>query len=288
VRQEDFPPEIRFDRPDGTLPISVTGRACALDCAHCGGHYLRHMTPLQALMRDGGPGGAASRTALAVRLEEATSLLISGGCDSQGRVPVEPYLATIGDLRQGRRVNWHLGLSDGRCLDSLLASTDVVSFDFVGDDETIRDVYGLDRGVAAYVSCYGQLRRRFPVVPHVTIGLRGGDLGHERQALALLRDLGADALVFLVFVPTPGSRYAGRRPPDLAAVAELMAEARVSFPQTPLTLGCMRPGGLYRRRLDTLAVRLGLNGIVNPAGEAIELAERLGLRVTGGRECCAF
>ena len=33
--------------PVDTASLSVTGTACALDCAHCGGHYLQHMIPVE-------------------------------------------------------------------------------------------------------------------------------------------------------------------------------------------------------------------------------------------------
>jgi len=165
---------------------------------------------------------------------------------------------------------------------------DVVSFDFVGDDETIRQVYGLSRRVDDYVACYRRLRATVPVVPHITIGLHGGELRGERRALALLREVGADALVFLVFIPTPGTRFADRRPPPVDQVIGLLAEARCLFPAIPLALGCMRPGGIYRSQLDPLAVRAGINRIVNPAPAAVAMAAALGLLALRGQECCAL
>jgi uncharacterized radical SAM superfamily protein len=69
-------------------------------------------------------------------------------------------------------------------------------------------------------------------------------------------------------------------------VMDIVVEARLRFPDKPLYLGCMRPRGRYRLELDPLAVRAGVNVIVNPAREAVRLAEELGLRITRGRECC--
>ena len=53
------------------------------------------------------------------------------------------------------------------------------------------------------------------------------------RRLDLLQDLGVDGLVFLVFMPTPGTRYADRQPPTPEAVADLLAEARLRFPDCP-------------------------------------------------------
>jgi hypothetical protein len=95
-------------------------------------------------------------------------------------------------------------------------------------------------------------------------------------------------LVLLVFIPTAGTRYADRKPPAPEVVADLLAEARLRFPGTPLYLGCMRPKGRYRDQLDPLAVRAGLNVIVSPARPARQLADDLGLAVRQTRECCVL
>ncbi len=271
TRVSHFPMEIELDYPLDTALISLTGRACALDCAHCGGHYLQHMTPIWE-----------------AEAGKATSCLISGGCDTEGRVPVIEHLAQVAALRDGRRLNWHVGLITEEDVQAIAPFVDVISFDFVGDDDTIREVYGLHKTVADYVACYQLLRRYVPVTPHVTIGLRGGELGHEMRALEILADLGVDSLVLLVLIPTPGTRYAGRRPPDVAAVLDVIIEARLRLPDVPLWLGCMRPHGRYRQELDPLAVRAGVNKIVSPARQAVHVAEELGLTVMRGRECCAL
>ena len=43
ARRQRWPDEITASLPADTLPVSVTGNSCALDCAHCGGHYLAAM-----------------------------------------------------------------------------------------------------------------------------------------------------------------------------------------------------------------------------------------------------
>lgn len=271
VRRQHCPPTIRFDRPAATLPVSVTGAACALRCAHCNGHYLAGMRQL------GDPA-----------LTHARSLLISGGCDRQGAVPVLPQLGAILQAGAGKRLNWHLGLVDEETVLAIRPYVDVVSFDLVGDDETIREVYGLERTVDDYVATYRMLRRHVRVVPHITVGLSGGRLRGERRALRLLQELGAEALVLIVFIPTPGTRYAHCPPPAVDEVVDILAEARLAFPSRPVLLGCMRPRGEYRDRLDELAVQVGVSGIVNPARTAVAAARRLGLVIEWGEECCAL
>jgi hypothetical protein len=271
VRRTNFDDEITWSYPLDTAVLSLTGEQCALDCAHCGGHYLGGMRPIWAAEPDG-----------------STSCLISGGCDPTGRVPIWAHREHVRAWREGRTMNWHVGFVTEPEMEAIAPLVDVVSFDFVGDDETIREVYGLDRTVEDYVKTYRLLRRYARTLPHVTIGLRGGRLGHELPAFEALQAMGADGLVLLVFMPTPGTRYAGRPAPAPETVASLMAEARIRFPDIPVYLGCMRPKGRYRNALDPLAVRAGLNVLVSPSRPARRLATELGLSVRESRECCVL
>jgi lipoyl synthase len=271
VRRANFADEITWSYPLDTAVLSLTGARCALDCAHCGGHYLEGMRPIWEAEPDG-----------------STSCLISGGCDPTGRVPVLAHLDRVRAWRRGRRTNWHVGFVSEAEMQAIAPLVDVISFDFVGDDATIHEVYGLDRTVADYVETYRLLRRFARTLPHITIGLRGGELGHEMQAFEMLQQLGVDGLVILVLIPTPGTRYAERQPPPVEAVAGLLAEARLRFPSVPLHLGCMRPKGRYREELDPLAVKAGFNVIVNPSRAARAVADDVGLAARRQRECCVL
>jgi len=271
ARCRHHPSVIRFDRPTRTLPISVTGPQCALQCAHCGGHYLRHMRPIEEANPDG-----------------ATSLLISGGCDAAGRVPVLEHLEAARRLAAGRRLNWHLGLVDEATMRAVAELTDVVSFDVVGDAETAREVYGLNVDLDDYIATLRMMRHYARVVPHITVGLRGGRLSGEGAAVAALAAEGVEALVFLVLIPTEGTAFAECSPPPIEEVAALLMDARLQLPRARLILGCMRPYGPYRQAVDEVAVRAGLNGVVNPTRAAERVARELGLAVMWGDECCAL
>jgi len=275
TRVRSFGRDITFAHPVRTAAVSLTGQECGLDCAHCGGHYLDDMISLE-------------EAKCLVELGRATSLLISGGCSPAGVVPFAAHREELEQLARGCRLNLHVGLVNEEEAASAGKMAAVVSFDFVGDDETIREVYGLDRTVADYVRSYESLRKHARVIPHICIGLRGGRISGEHRALEILGRLGAPALVFLVLIPTPGTRFAEVAPPAPAAVARILAEARLSFPKTPIRLGCMRPGGRYRRAVDLLAVRAGVNAIVNPAPQARRLARYLGLSAHRGEECCVL
>lgn len=275
LRCAGFPPEIEFVYPGQTLAVSTTGQDCQLSCAHCGGHYLKPMATLEQ--------------ALGSLKGNKTSYLVSGGCDIDGNVPHLQRREEIKELSRRGPLNIHSGLVEEDQARELAQIASVVSFDFVVDEETIADVYGIkDAKANRYVESYRMLRRHTRVVPHLCIGLKGGEIKGEYKALEVLQSEGADAISFIVFRPTPGTAFADRPCPDVVEVAHVIATARLMFPSALLYLGCMRPGGHYRSILDGLAIRAGVNKIVQPSPDARKLAAALGLHIIRNEECCSL
>ncbi|MDT3699931.1 MAG: radical SAM protein [Thermincola sp.] len=275
IRRQNFSDELSFCRPVKTSVISVTGSHCELECAHCNGHYLKSMTPVEFWQKGIKP--------------ETKSVLISGGCDPNGRVPVLQYLPILNEIKKaGLRINLHTGLVKEEEIEQISKIADTVSFDVVGDNDTLREVYGLSKEVEDYFDAYRKLKKRVRVIPHICIGLRGGQISGEYKAIEMLRDLGADEVVFLIFRPTKGTPFGNRLPPTPDDVARVLCQARIELPEVPLSLGCMRPGGEYRKDLDRLALMCGINKIVQPAPEIKDIAVGLGLNIKPGEECCAL
>ena len=228
TRRENFPDTVEFVYPRLTLAVRTTGTDCPLQCAHCGGHYLKGMAPLQrALSRQKG---------------RYKSFLLSGACDRRGRVPHRERWAEVAALAEMGELNIHCGLVTEKEAAALGQVAQTISFDFIADAATIKEVYGLRASPADYLRTYRLLRRHCRVVPHLCLGLAGGEIKGEYRALERLREEGAEAISFIVFRPTPGTALAHCSPPPLDAVARLLAMARVIFPRTPLYLGCLRPG----------------------------------------------
>lgn len=272
IRECNFPKQIGFDFPKETTPISLTGNSCSLDCAHCGGHYLKHMKCMKELDDS-----------------SCSSVLISGGCNPFGTVDFIPYISQILKLRDKNiRVNIHTGLIDLDNIDKVKAVADTVSFDFLVDDETITTVYGTNKTGQDYINTYSALYKKVDVVPHICIGLLGGQIKGEYSAITELKKIGASRVVFIIFIPTANTRFAKCSPPELDKILDILCFARQEFPNTPIHLGCMRPKGRYREQIDLGAISCGINKIVNPTKKAVEYANSLELEIVYGKECCTL
>ena len=115
------------------------------------------------------------------------------------------------------------------------------------------------------------------VVPHLCIGF-----GNELRAIKLLGHIGFDEIVFLVLIPNKHFKHA-----DIDNVAGLIRKTRELFPKKKISLGCMRPGGKYRRDLD-IKVLPYVDKIVKPASNAVRYAAENKYKIKEKNECCAF
>ena len=264
--------------------ISLTGRHCALQCEHCRGQLLAGMLPATT---------AEALLALGARLrdEGCEGVLISGGADADGAVPLDPFLPAIAQLKAwGLQVIVHTGLlGEDTGAGLVAAGVDQVLFDVVGDAGTIHDVLHLDRTPADYVATLALLRGLgVPVAPHVVVGLHYGQLRGELAALEAIARVGAEVVVLVVLRPLPHTPMAGVAPVDPAAVGRLAAVARIMNPATPLSLGCARPAGADKVDIERCAVLAGANVVAYPDPATVALAAELGLETSFVERCCTL
>ncbi len=129
----------------------MTGGRCELQCDHCRGRYLQGMRPL-------GAPEELEKAAAALAIEGGTGLLLSGGCDRRGRVPLSPYLGAVKRVKEstGLLVNLHTGLLDEEAAAGLLGTgADAFSVDVLQDPRAISDVLHLDASPRDYWSTVG-------------------------------------------------------------------------------------------------------------------------------------
>ncbi len=260
-----------------TLPVSVTGRACALNCKHCGGHYLEHMMPLSKVFEEGViPAGTKS-------------LLVSGGSTLEGKVPILNRIDEIKSLEsKGYKLNFHVGLVDEKEAIEISKIADAISFDFVGDDETIHYVYNLKKKVGDYVRTFEILRRYTKnVYPHITIGLNCGKIGHEYKAIDILSHYRHEKIVFIVFIPTLHTAFEECPTPSINDIRKIFKYARKKL-SCELILGCMYPGGKLRDEIGFAAIDSDFNTITQPSSHVIERLERENYLIEWSDECCVL
>ncbi|MCC0644840.1 MULTISPECIES: radical SAM protein [unclassified Clostridioides] len=276
IKLSNFGNEIEFAYPNQTLALSTTSNKCSLKCAHCNGHYLENMIPIEDYEEK-------------VKSRNITSFLLSGGCSYEGDVPINTHIQTIKELKeQGYRLNAHLGLMDKESIIELCKYLDMVSFDLVFDKETIKEVYKMDKSKDDYIKTYNTIRENTEVAPHICIGLKGGKVKGEYEIIEYLQKNPPNKLTFIVLIPTRGTEYENVEPPKLEEVADVLCEARINLPNTEINLGCMRPRGVYRKELDQLAIMCGVNKIVLPSKSAKNKAIDMNMTITECKECCVL
>lgn len=276
IKKENFGDKIIFSYPNETLALTSTGNDCSLNCAHCNGHYLKNMTTIENVYKK-------------LNDRDIKSFLLSGGCSFEGDVPLNKHIKKIEKLKEeGYKLNAHLGLMDEEDIKNICKYLDVVSFDLVFDEETIKNVYKITKTKEDYINTYRILKKYTKVIPHICIGLYGGKIKGEYEILNFLEEEKPEGITFIVLIPTKGTEYENVEPPNIEEAIDLICEARIKFPNIPINLGCMRPRGQYRKNLDKMAVLCGINTIVLPSKEAVNEAIQMGFDIQNSRECCVL
>jgi uncharacterized radical SAM superfamily protein len=216
-------------------------------------------------------------------------VLISGGCDQMGCLPWLEFVDAIAEVkrRTDLLVSIHSGLVDDTTALALKdAGVDQALIDVIGADETLKNIYHVDFGVDRIATTLGALNRaQLPIIPHIVCGLDYGRMIGEHQAVAMLADHEIDQLVIVSLMRLPGTPMHGITAPSAEAVAELIAQARLSLPDVRLSLGCARQRGSHR--LEMLAIDAGINRMAIPSEEAIDHAMQHGLKIKYQRTCCS-
>lgn len=267
------------------LPVSVTGGACALQCDHCRAAVLKGMPSVPA-------AGGLFPLAQKLRAGGTDGVLVSGGSRRDGGVPLLRHVPDMRRVREelGMKVVVHSGLVDDATADGLAeAGVDAVMLDIIGADATVREVYHLDRTAADFDRSLALLAARgLRIIPHIVLGMHYGRFLGEHDALDMVRQYPVSTLILVVLMPLTGTPMAALPPPDTDEVIGFFRTARHAMPDTPINLGCGRPMGEVKVRLDRGAVDEGLNGIAYPADGAIAYAKSRGLEPKLYEYCCSM
>lgn len=298
IRQSHFPNAITFSTPSAKrfisnyhrndsnafVNISVTGNACALDCEHCKATLLESMLPV---------GSAKELEELADELvaKGCAGVLVSGGANGAGEVPLGSYYGALGHLKKkGLKVLVHTGLATRESAKELKkVGVDQALLDIIGARETIRDVYHLDKGPEDFQeSLRALVEEGLEVAPHIVIGLHFGRILGEYDALDIIKRSGASNIVLVVLSPKQGTPMETAKTPPPEEIGRLAAIARIMNPDARVLLGCARPAIREKSEMESLALRAGINGMAYPSDATVELAKELGLETIFRDACCTL
>jgi len=267
--------------------FSITGGACALNCDHCQAKILE---PMIAATK---PEELERKVRDLVMLKDLGGFLLSGGSNRRNEVPYERFYPTIEKLKRAfphLRIAVHSALLDetrARRMES--AGVDVAMMDVIGAQETVRDVYHLDRPVDDFEATLAALSAtKMDVVPHIVIGLHYGRLLGEDNALDIVSRHKIAALILVIVSPiyAPADKPFATVPTE--EVAKVFVAARRRITDAPVQLGCIRPAGTHKMITDAYAVMAGFDGIAYPAQGTVELACAIGRPIEQEHACCSI
>lgn len=263
--------------------FSITGAVCALDCKHCRASILKPMIPA------GDPDAFETKVREMIARQGLRGFLLSGGSNKRNEVPFERYLPVVARLKADHpalEVLAHTGLVDRARAQALKAAgVDGAMLDIIGAQETIREVYHLERPVADFEESLAHLvAAGLNVIPHIVVGLHFGKVLGEANALEIIARHATRAVIIVVLMPAFAD--AGFKAPDVVETAAFFAQVRVRLPDRQVLLGCARPQGAARITLDVAAVLAGFDGIAYPSDEAMQAARLIGRPHEHRHACC--
>ena len=266
--------------------FSVTAGACALDCDHCQGKILEPMIPATT------PQMLEQRVRDLVLMQDLQGFLLSGGSNRRNEIKYERYFPVLERLKRDfphLKIAVHSALLDERRAKLMeSAGVDTAMMDVIGAQETISQVYHLDRTVADFEATLAALcSTSMEVVPHIVVGLHYGRILGEAAALEICARHPIHSLVLVVVMPfyaRPGTFVT----PATADVGRIFLDARRRLGSKQVLLGCARPPGLHKRATDAYAVMAGLDGIAFPAEGAVAVSRAIGRPYEQQHACCSI
>src|SRR5210317_2491348 len=146
--------------------FSITAAGCALMCDHCEAKILEPMIPAVK------PEILDRKVRHLIETEDLQGFLLSGGSNKRNEINYSRFYPVIEQLKRDfpqLRVAIHTALTDeagAREMES--AGVDVAMLDIIGAEETIREVYHLDRPVEDFEATLAALcSTSMQISPHI-------------------------------------------------------------------------------------------------------------------------
>ncbi len=300
LRKAHFGNELSFSIPgtvkyhDDTLSlqkdrfaaISVTGGHCDLRCAHCKGKLLESMIPAA-------DPETFSEAVDHLRSKGAHGILVSGGADHDGEVPLEKFISTIKTLKENDppfKVIVHTGLIRSETAQKLReAAVDQILIDVIGDEDTIHEIYHLNKRVEDYEETLWMLKEMgHRLAPHIIIGHHFGEIKGEWRALEMVTRIGVETIVLVILKNLQHGAENHFKVPRPEEVSKISAIARILNPVTPIRMGCIRPAHPSKAAMERGVIDSGINTIAYPLQGTMDYAKEIGLDIKFIEMCCSL
>lgn len=255
--------------------VSVTGGRCDLMCGHCSGVHLKGMIHAEtpAKLYDIAKG---------VKSAGGSGLLVSGGSNIDGKVPLSEFAPSIRKISEmGLDVNVHPGIIDKKDAELLVSSgVSCFTMEVHQDPEVIRNIFHLEGPEVYENSIDAVLEVGGKVMPHLTVGFSHGDLA---ESASLVKRKGLDEVVMLVLVPTKGTELENKRvsEDEISDSVNMLLKMGLD-----VTLGCMRDRRM--RNIERMCIEAGITKMANMSLETEVWAISQGYKVEKTKRCCCF
>ena len=300
IRKSHFGNELTFSIP-GTVSyhdknfsfqknrfaaISITGSHCDLRCAHCKGKLLESMIPAEDPQ-------TFLRTADRLRLDGAHGILVSGGADQNGEVPLKKFIPSIREIKEKApqfKVIVHTGLIRREISRELKdAGVDQILLDIIGDNDTIHEVYHLNKRVEDYEETLWMLKEMgHRLAPHIIIGHHFGEIRGEWRALEMITLIGVQTIVLVVLKNLQSEGENHLKVPKPEEISKISAIARILNPDIPIRMGCIRPAHPWKAAMERGTIDSGINTIAYPLQGTIDYAKEVGFKTKFIDMCCSL
>ncbi len=298
IRQKNFKPILTVSAPSAKtyitdhyknkknrfVNISLTGNNCELNCEHCKRQLLSSMISAKTPEK-------LKEIGETLMQKGCTGILLSGGATIAGEVPFEGFFEAISYLKsKGLQVIVHTGLVNEKIANKLKeVNVDQALIDIIGDNETIQNVYHLNKTPEDFKKSLLFLKNAgLNIAPHIVIGLNFGKITGEFNAIRMISEIGPDIIVLVILSPIYNTPMNGVPLPTPEEIARIAAITRIKNPNIPITLGCIRPAGINKFETEILMIMSGINSITYAMDETIEFAESMGLEINYNETCCSL
>jgi uncharacterized radical SAM superfamily protein len=218
---------------------------------------------------------------------------VSGGADHNGEVLLEKFIPSIKTLKETDpqfKVIVHTGLLRKETAEKLReARVDQVLIDVIGDEDTIREVYHLNKRVEDYEETLWMLKAMgHRLAPHIIVGHHFGEIRGEWRALEAVTRVGVETIVLVVMknlLPDGENLFKVPHPEE---VSRISAIARILNPAIPIRMGCIRPSHPWKGAMEKGAIDSGINTIAYPLQGTIDYAREIGLDTKFIEMCCSL